>query len=165
MNAARRRSGLLLLLRLGLGGFGLLPFVPVLFAGVPLLDSVARAVESWFAFQCHREAARSMYVFGHVLPVCARCSGIYFGFGLGALVAWPRLAPRSLRLWVGLAALAMLLDVASELAGLRAEWMPLRLLTGIVLAYPVGSASVCAFSPARSGDGSSRHERGAGFER
>ena len=77
-----------------------------------------------------------------MLPVCFRCFGIYAGLGLGALVLRPRLGVWPLRIWVGLAALGMILDVASEHWGLRPEWGPLRLATGVLLAYPVGVALV-----------------------
>jgi uncharacterized membrane protein len=77
---------------------------------------------------------------GHALPVCARCSGLYFGLGLGALFARPVLSARALRGWLMLASALMLLDVLSEALGLRPPWAPLRLLSGIALAYPVGVA-------------------------
>jgi uncharacterized membrane protein len=130
--------------RVSLVTVGLFPFIPPLLAHVPILDAVARLVDAWLAFQCQREAARSLAPFGVTLAACARCSGIYFGLGLGALIVKPELAAWPLRIWVGVAALVMLLDVATEALGMRPAWAPLRLLTGIALAYPVAVALVLA---------------------
>lgn len=123
---------------------GLLPFLPLLFEGVPLLAHVGAAVDGWFGFHCHREASRSLSLGGTVLPVCARCSGIYFGLGLGALVLRPRLGTWPLRIWVGLASVIMILDVATETLGMRPAWTPFRVLSGALLAYPVAVAVVLA---------------------
>lgn len=121
---------------------GLSPFFPPFFAHVPVLGALARLFEAWFEFQCHREAARSFSVLGHVLPVCSRCFGIYAGLGLGGLVLRPRLGVWPLRIWVGAAAALMVLDVLTEHYGLRPESALLRLATGLFLAYPVGAALV-----------------------
>lgn len=123
---------------------GVAPLLPGMLRGLPLLHHVADALDGWFAFQCHREAARSLAPFGHVLAVCSRCAGIYLGLGLGALVLRPRLGAWPLRIWVGAAALVMVLDVATEALGMRPEWAALRLLTGVALAYPVAVAVVLA---------------------
>jgi uncharacterized membrane protein len=123
---------------------GVSPFLPLVLRGVPVLSALGDLFEAWFAFQCHREPWRSLSVFGHVLPVCSRCTGIYWGLGLGALVLRPRLGVWPLRIWVGLAALVMVLDVWTELLGMRPESAWLRVITGVLLAYPVGSAVVWA---------------------
>jgi uncharacterized membrane protein len=123
---------------------GLAPFAPWALRGVPVLHFVGDVCDAWFAAQCHRDPYRSLALAGRVLPVCLRCFGIYLGLGLGGLVARPRLRPWPLRLWVGAAALAMVLDVASEAWGLRSAFAPTRLLTGVALAYPVGVALVWA---------------------
>lgn len=124
---------------------GVSPFLPLLLEPIPVLRSLGHAFEAWFAFQCHREPERSLHVFGHLMPVCSRCTGIYWGLGLGALALRPRLGPWPLRIWVGFAALVMVLDVWTELLGMRPESTVLRVLTGVFLAYPVGVAVVWAF--------------------
>jgi uncharacterized membrane protein len=130
--------------RVSLVTVGLFPFIPPLLSHVPVLDAVAKLVDVWLAFQCQRDSARSLAPFGVTMAACARCSGIYFGVGLGALIARPALAAWPLRIWVAVAALVMLLDVATEALGMRPAWAPLRLLTGIALAYPVSVALVLA---------------------
>jgi uncharacterized membrane protein len=87
---------------------------------------------------------RSLVLGGEPLPVCTRCLGIYLGLGLGALLLRPRLRVGPFRIWLLVGALLMLADVGSELLGLRPAWAPLRLLSGLVLAYPVGSSLVWA---------------------
>lgn len=123
---------------------GLSPFFPLLFESLPVLRHVGAAFDAWFQFQCHREAARSLGVYGHLLPVCSRCFGIYAGLGLGAAILRPKLGVWPLRIWVGTAALVMILDVATEGLGMRPESAWLRVITGILLSYPVGAALVRA---------------------
>jgi uncharacterized membrane protein len=123
---------------------GCLPLVVFAAARVPGLGGMASLLDRWFAFQCERDPARTLHLGGVMLPVCVRCLGIYLGLGLGALVLWPRLKVWPLRLWVGAASLLMLADVGSEYLGLRPAWAPLRLVTGLLLAYPVGSSLVWA---------------------
>jgi len=142
--AARRSWPALWLVRALLGAVALLPFAPWVLHGVPGLSLIADACERWFGFQCQRDPARTLHLFGRALPVCARCSGIYFGLGLGAWLAWPRVSARVLRWWMALASLFMLLDVLSEAFALRPAWAPLRVLSGLSLAYPVGVALLSA---------------------
>lgn len=117
---------------------GSAPLWTALLHDVPLASALTRPFDAWFAFQCHRELGRSLFLNGNPLPVCARCSGIYFGLGLGALVLRPRLSVVAARVWVGTAALIMVLDVLTEALAMRPEWAPLRLVTGLLLGYPVG---------------------------
>jgi uncharacterized membrane protein len=44
---------------------------------------------------CHQLEPRSFHVWGRQMPVCARCTGIYAGAALGAILAAAR--PRALR--------------------------------------------------------------------
>lgn len=83
-----------------------------------------------------------MRVVGHSLPVCARCTGIYFGLAAGALLALPRLGSLTLRVWLLTASALMLLEVLSEARGFRPPVASLRLATGALFAYPVGVALV-----------------------
>ena len=132
------------LTRIALLLVGVAPFLPRLFDGVPGISAIGRALESWFAFQCHRDPLRSFEAFGRVLPVCSRCFAIYAGLGLGALVLRPRLDAWPLRIWVAIAALMMILDVWTEALEMRPSWAALRIFSGLLLAYPVGGALVWA---------------------
>lgn len=122
-----------------LSAIGLLPLLPLAVAIVPELAGVARIFGVWFELHCERDPARTLLLDGVPLAVCARCSGIYFGLGLGATLHRPHLSPRALRGWVLTAAAIMLLDVELERRGLHDPWSALRVLTGVMLAYPVGA--------------------------
>lgn len=132
----------------GLTSLALLPLLPLGSALWQPLSAVERFVEPWFALHCHREPARTLSLFGVPLAVCARCTGIYWGIGLGTLVRRPALSPRALRWAVGVAALVMLADVWLEQRGLHPPWAGLRLLTGLMLAYPVGVGLSASFARA-----------------
>jgi uncharacterized membrane protein len=123
----------------GLSAIGLLPLLPVAVAIVPGLAPVAQIFGVWFELHCERDPARTLLLGGVPLAVCARCSGIYFGLGLGAALRRPHLSPRALRAWVLAAAAFMLLDVELERRGLHGAWSILRVLTGLLLAYPAGA--------------------------
>jgi uncharacterized membrane protein len=111
-----------------------LPFLPAVLDCVGPLSALARVLDSWFAYQCERDPSR-MLDFG---GVCARCLGIYLGFGLGALVARPRASEGGLRVAIVVGLALLLVDVFSEGAGLRGALAPLRVVSGLVFAYPVG---------------------------
>lgn len=118
--------------------FALSPLLPVLAHYLPTAAPLQRAAGLWFELHCERDPARTLSLAGVPLAVCARCSGIYFGIGLGALWRAPALSARATRLWVGCGAALMLLDVLLEERGFHRPWAALRVLTGVLLAYPVG---------------------------
>lgn len=118
----------------------LLPLLPLLGSLLPVFEPLERAASYWFALHCHRDPARTLHWLGVPLAVCARCCGIYFGFGLGAALRKPRLTPPQLRAWLGGACALMLTDVALESYGWHGAWAWLRLATGALLGYPVGVA-------------------------
>ncbi len=120
------------------GAVALSPPLPLLRRYWPEAAPLERVARYWFELHCERDPARTLSLGGVPLGVCARCSGIYLGLGLGALLRAPALSPRATRLWVGLGAALMLLDVALEDRGLHGGWPAVRLLTGVLLAYPVG---------------------------
>jgi uncharacterized membrane protein len=121
-----------------LSAVALLPLLPVVARFWSPAAALEQLLRPWFELHCERDPARISSLAGVPLAVCTRCSGIYFGFGLGAFVGRPALTPPRLRLWVGAAALLMLLDVVLERRGVHGAWSTLRLLTGLLLAYPVG---------------------------
>jgi len=116
------------------------PLLSVAAALWPGLRPLERTVAYWFDLHCHRDPSRTPLLLGIPLGVCARCSGIYFGLGLGAALRWPKLSPNGLRFWVLGGAALMLADIAVERHGVHGSWMGARLFTGLLLAYPVGVA-------------------------
>ena len=132
------------IVRLVLVLVGISPFLPPLTREIPGLQWIGWGLEQWFDAQCHRDPERSLVLFATVLPVCIRCLGIYLGLGFGALIMRPSLSSARLWLWVSVAGALMVTDVAVESLGWHKQWPLLRLITGLLLSYPVGVALVQA---------------------
>ena len=78
--------------------------------------SFASTVYKAFSFLCHQIPERSFHLAGHQFAVCSRCTGLYSGFAVAALV-YP--LTRSLehtdtprRLWLILSAIPLAIDFA-----------------------------------------------------
>jgi uncharacterized membrane protein len=83
------------------------------------------AIYSFFAMICHQDPSRSWQLLGEPLPVCIRCTSIYFGF-LAAL--WLRLSPKTR--WLRVAVVFMLCEFVFARVLLDAAF--LRSLSGIL---------------------------------
>ena len=83
-------------------------------------------VYAFFSLICHQSPDRSWILFGHPMPVCIRCSAIYFGF-LFALALKPQ--PRAL--WLRIAVGLTLGEVLFELTVV--DSVLARSITGILL--------------------------------
>lgn len=118
-----RRAVRILLISLGLS--------PLVVAFLP--PTMAAPFLGFFRLQCHGLVDRVLTVFGHQLPVCSRCTGIYLGLALAAALPRPRFAPSVLRVWLFAAAALMALDALV----LEDRVPALRILTGLLLAWPV----------------------------
>lgn len=122
----------------------LLAVVVGLALAMPLWEAwgLGDTVRAAFAPYCHQRFDRSFELAGAVLPLCARCTGLWVGALLGALVL-PRLRePRqvpALRLLVW-AALPMAADLAAEQVFGAGPHAVARTLTGLCL-----GAAVVAF--------------------
>jgi uncharacterized membrane protein len=61
----------------------------------PMQWMASSGLRMFFSSICHQIPERSFQLAGEPLAVCARCTGIYFGFALAALVLWMlRIVPR-----------------------------------------------------------------------
>ena len=90
-----------------------------------------------FSFICHQIPERSFHVAGHQFAVCSRCTGLYAGFALAALI-YP--LARSLkrsdtprRIWLILAAVPLLIDFALGYFSIWENTHLSRFLTGALL--------------------------------
>jgi uncharacterized membrane protein len=99
--------------------------------------SFAFTVYQAFSYVCHQLPERSFHLAGHPLAVCSRCTGLYTGFAIAALL-YPLL--RSLnrtnppaRRWLLVAAVPMSLDVGLDVLGVWQNTPSSRLMTGLLL--------------------------------
>ena len=73
---------------LALAAAGWAVAIPVAPLAAPVAPVATTALYAIGALICHQLPERSFHVDGHQWLVCARCSGLYAGAGLGALLAW-----------------------------------------------------------------------------
>ena len=92
-----------------------------LIIGAPLAQAqnhpgFASAIYKAFSFLCHQIPERSFHLAQHQFAVCSRCTGLYAGFAVAALVYPLMRSPKSTatpsRLWLILAAVPLAVDFA-----------------------------------------------------
>ena len=100
-------------------------------------EFAALVIYKSFGRFCHQIPERSFYLDGHPLAVCARCTGIYFGFAAGVLL-YPLARPlrRShapARKWLLVAIVPAALDFALGFFGIWENTHSTRSVTGALL--------------------------------
>jgi len=105
---------------LALGSYGAFTFLIFLF----------------FSPVCHQDPARSFWILGAPVAVCARCLGIYLGGAVGAWIPAPR---RVLLPGLALFAALNLADVLTEAAAWHGNWKLTRFFLGALLGMAAGS--------------------------
>jgi len=101
--------------------------------GHPALPMIEEATGAW----CHHDPARTLHWGAEPLPVCARCTGLYAGLGLGPALGL--LLPWRGRVLLPVTALATipmgigLLAAVAEALGLLSTANPTRLFLGLCL--------------------------------
>lgn len=137
------------LLRVAGAALALLPFLPPL---LTLAGKVALAerIDGWFLGFCHRLPERSLHIGGELMPLCSRCLGITAGAGLGLLLGWPYYGLRALRISVSVAAALLFVELTTQDLGWHPVFHPTRLLTGFLVAYPLGAAATALASMLRN---------------
>lgn len=93
-----------------------------------------------FHFVCHRIPERVISIGAVPTPLCSRCLGLWGGLSLSAAFAWPAISVRALRVALPVAGLLMLIEVVTQDLGIHRVYHPTRLLTGLLLAVPLGGA-------------------------
>jgi uncharacterized membrane protein len=130
--------------------FAVLPFLALLAEQLLPGSAVAEGLDAWFSFHCHQAPDRTLRIAGNLLPVCARCTGLYVGLFLGALLQRPRGSQRSWGAVLGAATALLFVDVATQAAGLRVSSLVTRAVTGVLLAYPAARLATGGFTAPRA---------------
>lgn len=120
---------------IALGLVGLIFAAPIAQAGGH--TTFASAIYSTFSFVCHQIPERSFHLAGHKLGVCSRCTGLYSGLALAALV-YPLV--RSLKrtdtpgiFWLFLAAVPLAIDFSLGYFNIWHNTHLSRFMTGALL--------------------------------
>ena len=121
-------------LRWAIVAAGSLPFISWFLS---ILGARPGPLDAWFRFQCHGLIDRSLALGGRFFPVCSRCLGIYGGLLLAAVIARPKLEASARRVWLIAAAAVMVTEVYIQDRTGHAPYHPIRLMTGLLLAWPV----------------------------
>jgi len=101
--------------------------MPLLSAlGLPLASF---ALRQFFVLVCHQDPARSFWILGAPMAVCARCFGIYTGAAVASFAARVRRARGMLLIAIVVNAA----DVVGEVAGMHGDWQWVRFALGIAL--------------------------------
>ncbi len=99
--------------------------------------SISAAIYKTFSFVCHQIPDRSFHLAGHQFGVCSRCTGLYAGFAVAALVYPLARSLRSTdtpsRLWLVLATLPLIVDFALGYFSIWENTHLSRFLTGALL--------------------------------
>ena len=90
-----------------------------------------------FSFVCHQIPERSFHLSGHQFGVCSRCTGLYTGFAVAALI-YPlarslKRADTPSRVWLILAALPLAIDFSLTYFGIWQNTPLSRFFTGALL--------------------------------
>jgi uncharacterized membrane protein len=90
-----------------------------------------------FGHVCHQMPERSFFIAGHQLAVCARCTGLYFGFA-AVLLFYPFVSSLKRthvpqRKWLLIAAAPLVIDFALGFFGIWENTHLSRFLTGALL--------------------------------
>ena len=151
------RSRVQLVVRAVLVLAGALPFISwaLSLADLPPF----RSLDAWFGLQCHGLLDRTLALGGRYFPVCSRCLGIYgglLGAGLLALPTHPWVDARKRRFWIVAAAAFMVLEVLVQDLSAHPPYHLLRMLTGILLAWPIALTLIDAADDSAAGSRAAR---------
>ncbi|NTW49558.1 MAG: DUF2085 domain-containing protein [Chlorobiales bacterium] len=114
---------------------GIMFFILMLTVIAPLLGPVTGAgIYTGFSHICHQQADRCLFISGYPMAICARCTAIYAGIGAGSLFVRPiNLSPNKSYIAILALALGLVgLDVLTEWIGIYENFLPTRLLTGLL---------------------------------
>lgn len=116
------------------------PFLPPLLLAAGI-GELAVALDALFAPFCHRQPERSLFLLGVPMPLCSRCLGLLVGLGAGLAAAWPYAGLRALRLSVSFGLAFLFVELTTQDLGWHPVFHPTRLLSGLLVAFPIGAAA------------------------
>jgi len=123
-----------------------------LIIGAPLALSTghqfwALTIYHSFSYLCHQIPERSFFIAGHKFAVCSRCTGLYAGFAVAAvlypLVRSLRRTEAPPRKWLFIAAAPLAIDFSLTFLGIWENTHSTRFVTGALL----GAVSVFYVMP------------------
>lgn len=93
---------------------------------------------NFFGHICHQFEGRSLHLGEHKLAVCARCSGIYFGFLIGVVFIpfMKKIKSRNFKYVFVLISLPMIIDISLDYLGIHQCTLLTRSLTGLMFGIP-----------------------------
>lgn len=99
-------------------------------------NSISQALYSFFSYACHQDPGRSLFIFGHQLPVCARDAAIYLAMLVGGLALPFVIDTKSSRappIWIFILAMVPIgVDGLTQFLGWRESTNELRIATGAI---------------------------------
>lgn len=93
---------------------------------------------NFFGHICHQFEGRSLHLAEHKMAVCARCSGIYFGFLIGVLVVplFKNVRIKNIKYALVFILLPMIIDIGLDFLGIHQSTLLTRSLTGLMFGFP-----------------------------
>jgi len=125
---------------------GMLLFVPFLTSIEHQSHTLSQSLYQAYSHICHQYESRSVFIYGHKLPVCARCTGIYSGYFIGSIAIFclkRKWYARGFIPWFVIA-LPMIIDVFLNSTGLHASTICTRMSTGMI--FGAGAAVILSWT-------------------
>jgi uncharacterized membrane protein len=104
----------------------------------------SRKIKLWIALMrlgaktgCHQRNERSLFLKGYQFPVCARCTGLFFGqlFGLALFFLFTRVDIKLLLVCAAVSLALLGIDGLFQLKGIWVSTNPRRLITGLLCGF------------------------------
>jgi uncharacterized membrane protein len=129
----------------------LLIILPTLIGGMGESGKIISGLDyKFFNHVCHQYDQRSLHIGEYKFAVCARCTGIYYGFLLG-LIVLPYVKTRefkNFKVVFLIIALPMVVDVLLDTLGIHSSNLFTRAMTGLLFGIP---SAVLLFPSLREG--------------
>lgn len=100
-----------------------------------LSQTYSNASYTFFGKVCHQYESRSLHWNEHKFAVCARCSGIYFGFMAGLLIfasLFKNINIKHPALFLFIISLPMILDISLNYSGVHSSNLFTRTSSGLI---------------------------------